>query len=29
MFIFTFVAPPTQDTWRGNDYVNVIRLVDD
>ena len=23
------VAPPTQGTWRSNDYVNAVRLVDD
>ena len=23
-----FVAPPTQDTWRSNDYVSAVRLVD-
>ena len=23
-----FVAPPTQGTWRSNDYVNAVRLVD-
>ena len=22
------VAPPTQGTWRSNDYVNALRLVD-
>ena len=22
------VAPPTQGTWRSNDYVNAVRLVD-
>ena len=23
------MAPPTQGTWRSNDYVNAVRLVDD
>ncbi len=34
-FLITFkfkmmviVAPPTQGTWRSNDYVSVVRLVD-
>ena len=22
------MAPPTQGTWRSNDYVNALRLVD-
>ena len=25
----TGVAPPTQGTWRSNDYVSAVRLVDD
>ncbi len=27
-FPFYSVAPPTQRTWRSNDYVNALRLVD-
>ena len=25
---YSSVAPPTQGTWRSNDYVNALRLVD-
>ena len=27
-YMFEFVAPPTQGTWRSNDYVSAVRLVD-
>ena len=25
---FVYVAPPTQGTWRSNDYVSAVRLVE-
>ncbi len=27
-YSFARVAPPTQGTWRSNDYVSAVRLVD-